>query len=263
MRGDLAFVGIPGVVYAPQAAGRVPGVVFGHDWLTNISHYPQTLSHLASWGMVVAAPDTQRSLMPSVLNFAADLGRTLDSVAGVALGSGDVSVHPDKLGLAGHGFGASAAVFAAAGLAGSTLRPRAVAAVFPALTAPSVLQPAVGLDLPGMVLSTSDDAQSLRTHATDVARVWDTSVLRVVSASHVGDVAENRRIARALGLPGSRRSVQKAVRILLTGYLLYRLAGNRTYRAFADPDVVLPHTERADLHKEPVSLADRVVSLLT
>ncbi len=78
--------------------------------------YEGTLEHLASWGIVAAAPDTETGLAPSVLNLAFDLGTTLDIIAGVRLGPGKISVHPTKLGVVGHGFGGSAAVFAAAGM---------------------------------------------------------------------------------------------------------------------------------------------------
>ena len=118
LRGDLAFAGLPGLVYTPESGLNLPGVAFGHDWLTPADHYATTLEHLASWGIVAAAPDTEKGLAPSVLNLAFDLGTTLDIVTGVRLGPGKISVHPGKLGVAGHGFGASAAVFAAAGMAG-------------------------------------------------------------------------------------------------------------------------------------------------
>ncbi|MDZ4265977.1 MAG: hypothetical protein U1D00_09815, partial [Mycobacterium sp.] len=123
MRGDLAFAGLPGVVYTPAAGKNLPGVAFGHDWITSADRYHGTLEHLASWGIVAAAPNTETGLAPSVLTLAYDLGTTLDIIAGVRLGTGDISVHPGKLGVAGHGFGASAAVFAAAGM---SAKPRAV-----------------------------------------------------------------------------------------------------------------------------------------
>ncbi|BCI90985.1 hypothetical protein NIIDMKKI_61910 [Mycobacterium kansasii] len=82
---------------------------------------------------MTGAPDTQRGLAPSVLNLAFDLGVALDIVAGVRLGPGKISVHPAKLGLVGHGFGGSAAVFAAAGMPAKSA---AVAAIFPTVTAP-------------------------------------------------------------------------------------------------------------------------------
>ena len=118
LRGDLAFAGLPGVVYTPEAGLNLPGLAFGHDWLTGVERYSRLLEHLASWGIVAAAPDTERGLAPSVLNLAFDLGTALDIAAGVRLGPGKISVHPNKLGVVGHGFGGSAAVFAAAGMNG-------------------------------------------------------------------------------------------------------------------------------------------------
>ena len=115
LRGDLAFAGLPGVVYTPESGFNLPGVAFAHEWVASAERYEGTLEHLASWGIVAAAPDTEKGIAPSVLNLAFDLGTTLDIIAGVRLGEGKISVHPTKLGIVGHGFGASTAVFAAAG----------------------------------------------------------------------------------------------------------------------------------------------------
>ena len=116
LRGDLGFAGLPGTVYTPESGLNLPGVAFGHDWLQGVGRYNGTLEHLASWGIVAAAPNTETGIAPSVLNLAFDLGTTLDIITGVRLGPGKISVHPTKLGLVGHGFGASAAIFTAAGL---------------------------------------------------------------------------------------------------------------------------------------------------
>src|ERR1700676_3187349 len=98
LRGDLAFAGLPGVVYTPESGLNLAGVAFGHDWLAGPDRYHGTLEHLASWGIVAAAPDTETGVAPSVLNLAFDLGTTLDIIAGVRLGPGKISVHPTKLG---------------------------------------------------------------------------------------------------------------------------------------------------------------------
>lgn len=71
-----------------------------------------------------------------------------------------------------------------------------------------------------------------------------------------------RRLARFIGLPGADKDTQKIVRGLLTGYLLATLAGDKTYRDFADPEGDLPHTEHADPNADPVALEDKVVALL-
>ena len=33
LRGDLAFAGLPGIVYTPESGMNLAGVAFGHDWL--------------------------------------------------------------------------------------------------------------------------------------------------------------------------------------------------------------------------------------
>ena len=268
LRGDLAFAGLPGVVYTPEAGFNLPGVAFGHDWLTDASHYLGTLEHLASWGIVAAAPNTERGVAPSVLNLAFDLGTTLDIIAGVRLGTGGISVSPAKLGVAGHGFGGSAAVFAAAGLSGGGKRtsrpsaPKAAAALFPAVTKPNAGQPALALKVPGLVVGAPDDRQSLRTDAMDLAHAWSGSVLRVVSKGISSGLAEKRLVSRVVGLPGSHGRTQKTTRALLTGFLLFHLTGDKTYREFADPETTFPKTDHPDLTAPPLTTEDQIVALL-
>ena len=263
LRGDLAFAGLPGVVYTPEAGLNLPGIAFGHDWLTAIDRYSGLLEHLASWGIVAGAPDTQRGLAPSVLNLAFDLGTALDIVAGVRLGPGKISVHPAKLGVAGHGFGGSAAVFAAAGMAGlAGLPAKSVAAIFPTFTSPPAEQPAATLKVPGLILTTSGDPKTLNSNALQLSRVWEAATLRIVRKAEAGGLPEGRRLAPVLGLGGSHRGTQKAVRALLTGYLLATLAGDKTYRDFADPDVQLPKTDPVDPEAPPVTPEEKIVALL-
>lgn len=257
LRGDLAFAGLPGVVYTPESGMNLPAVAFGHDWLTGVAGYAGLLEHLASWGIVVAASDTERRLAPSVLNLAFDLGTALDIAAGVRLGSGQISVHPTKLGVAGHGFGASAAVFAAAGM---PVKPAAVAALFPAVTTPPAEQPAAALRVPGLVVTAPGDPTALRSNALELSRTWEGAVLRTVTKADAAGLAERRRLTKALGLPGSDTKTQKSVRALLTGYLLAMLAGDKTYCDFADPDVQLPRTQAGD--HEPVGAEDKIAALL-
>lgn len=259
LRGDLAFAGLPGVVYTPEAGLNLPAVAFGHDWLTGVDRYAGLLEHLASWGIVAAAPDTERGLAPSVMNLAFDLGTALDIAAGVRLGPGKISVHPTKLGLAGHGFGGSAAVFAAAGMPD---KPTAVAAIFPSITTPPAEQPAATLRVPGVVFSAPGDAKTLRSNAIELSGAWGAATLRVVSKAQPGGLAEGRRLTTAFGLAGAQPKTQKAVRALLTGYLLYTLGRDKTYREFADPAVHLPQTDVVEHDMTPVSPEEKIVALL-
>jgi hypothetical protein len=260
LRGDLAFAGIPGVVYTPESGLNLPGVAFGHDWLAGAFRYHGTLEHLASWGIVAAAPGTETNVAPSVLNLAFDLGTTLDIIAGVRLGTGKISVHPNKLGIVGHGFGGSAAVFAAAGM---PAKPKAVVAAFPTVTKPPAEEPAVSLQVPGLILADPGDPMSLRSNAVELARVWKTATLRSVNNVKAGGLIEGRRLARVVGLPGADRGTQKIVRALLTGYLLHTLAGDKAYRDFADAEVDLPKAPVMDpFADDPVDLENKVVALL-
>jgi len=259
LRGDLAFAGLPGVVYTPEAGFDLPAVAFGHDWLTRVARYSGLLEHLASWGIVAAAPDTERGVAPSVLNLAYDLGTALDIAAGVRLGPGKISVHHDKLGVVSHGFGGSAAVFAAAGMKG---KPKAVAAIFPTVSTPPAEQPAASLRVPGVVFSAPGDAKTLRSNAIELWRVWDTATLRIVNKAQSNGLAEGRRLTTAFGLGSPDRKTQKNVRALLTGYLLYALGGDKTYRDFADPDVQLPKTIALDAESAAVTPEEKFVALL-
>jgi dienelactone hydrolase len=260
LRGDLAFAGLPGVVYTPESGMNLAGVAFGHEWLAGVDRYQGTLEHLASWGIVAAAPDTETGVAPSVLNLAFDLGTTLDIIAGVRLGPGKISVHPTKLGVVGHGFGGSAAVFAAAGM---PAKPKAVAALFPTVTKPPAEQPAASLPVPGLVLTAPGDPMTLRSNAVELSRVWKSATLRAVHKAKAGGLVEGRRLARAVGLPGADRSTQKLVRALLTGYLLHTLTGDKAYGDFADPEIDLPKAPVVDpFADDPVAIEDKVVALL-
>ncbi len=260
LRGDLAFAGLPGVVYTPESGMSLAGVAFGHDWLAGTDRYEGTLEHLASWGIVAAAPNTETGVAPSVLNLAFDLGTTLDIIAGVRLGPGKISVHPTKLGVVGHGFGGSAAVFAAAGMPAG---PKSVIAVFPTVTKPPAEQPATALSVPGLVLTAPGDPMTLRSNAVELARVWKGATLRTVKKAKAGGLIEGRRLARVVGLPGADRSTQKVVRALLTGYLLHTLTGDKAYGDFADPEIDLPKAPVVDpFADDPVDIEDKVVALL-
>jgi dienelactone hydrolase len=250
-------------VYTPESGLNLPGISFGHEWLTTAERYQGTLEHLASWGIVAAAPNTETGLAPSAPRLAFDLNTTLDIIASVRLGPGKISVHPQKLGLVGHGFGGGAAVLAAAERPGNSRSvPHTVVALFPAVTKPPAENPAAALTIPGLVLALPGDPYTLRSNAVELARAWDGAVLRTVSGAKAGGLIEGRRLARAVGLPGADRTTQKTVRALLTGFLLYQLAGDKAYREFADPRAQLPKTEPVGTDADPVKVEDKIVALL-
>ncbi|MEG8180228.1 hypothetical protein GZH49_17060 [Nocardia terpenica] len=251
MRGNLAIAGQPGVVCTPEKGLNLPAVAFGHGWLTGVGNYRRLLEHLASWGFVAAAPDTERGPIPSHLNLAADLLTTLDICAGVRLGNGTISVHPDRLALAGHGMGAGAAVIAAA------QRPvAAVAALFPARSAPASESLAPDIDAPALILVSPEDIDSATSNALSLATAWGgPMVLRAVDKGSHNGLIEGRRALAALGAGKYEPRTARLTRALLTGYLTYHLLGDKKYKPFADPEAILPHTRVVDLEalaeKEP------------
>ncbi|MET7768621.1 dienelactone hydrolase family protein [Nocardia sp. NPDC005366] len=244
LRGNLAIAGQPGVVYTPESGRNLPAVAFGHGWLTGASKYRQLMEHLASWGFVVAAPDTERGPIPSHLGLATDLLTTLDICTGVRLGDGDISVHPDRLALAGHAMGAGAAVLAA-----GQREVAAVAALFPAPTAPSAESVAPDIDCPALILAAASGIESVNSNAIPLATVWGgQSILRALDGASNNGIVEGRRALGALGVGKHERKTARATQALLTGYLLHTLLGDKTYEPFADPEAEIPHTHVIDPH---------------
>ncbi|MEU5842954.1 hypothetical protein [Rhodococcus sp. NPDC047139] len=237
LRGDLALAGQPGVVYTPAEGFDLPAVAFGHGWLTGVAKYTKLFEHLASWGIVVGAPNTERGPMPSAVGLSTDLLTTLDICTGVRLGTGRISVHPSKLALVGHGSGAGAAVLAAA-----RREVAAVAPLYPSPVSPAASEAAARLRAPGLVLVGEKSIGSLTSDAVAVAQAWgsDDLQLRVVDKADDAGLAEGRRLLGALGVGGAERRTQERTRALLTGFLLHRLTGDKTYAMFSDPTTELP-----------------------
>lgn len=239
LRGDLALAGQPGVVYTPAEGFGLPAVAFGHGWLTGTSGYSGLLEHLASWGIVAAAPNTERGPVPSALGLSTDLITVLDICTSVRLGTGRISVRPDRVAVAGHGLGAGAAVLAA-----SRRDVAAVASLFPAPTAPSAAAVAAGIGVPGLVLVGAKSLGSLNSDAVAVAQAWDGDVLlRSVHKASDDGLVEGRKLLSFIGLGGGERRTQQRTRALLTGFLLHRLTGDKTYACFSDPESEIPGSD--------------------
>jgi len=150
-------------------------------------------------------------------------------------------------------------VFAAAGMPG---KPAALAAIFPTVTSPPAEHPAATLKAPGVIFSAPNDPKTLNSNALALSRAWDTASLRIVSKAEPGGLVEGRRLTQVVGLPGPHRETQRAVRALLTGYLLFALGGDKAYRDFADPNVQLPKTDPVDPDAPPVAPEEKIVALL-
>lgn len=247
LRGDLAFAGQPGVVFTPAEGYNLPAVAFGHGWLLGANRYKGTLEHLASWGIVAAAPDTGRGPMPSHRGLATDLGTVLDIVTGVRLGGGDISVHPDKLGVAGHGMGAGVAVLAAA----ARHDVKAVAALFPAPTSPSAEDAAATLTVPGLVLGDAALTDTLNDNTNSLAQAMgEQSTFRRLEKASSDGMVEGRRLLSPLGVAKTERWTVNTTRVLLTAFMLYHLTGESKYEDLAGSGE-LKNTRVVDPH-EPI-----------
>ena len=235
LEGDLGYTGLPGKVYTPAEGKNLPGVAFGHDWLKDVAAYEGTLRHLASWGIAVAAPDTETGFKPDHTGLAADLETAMQILGGVRLGNGNISISPSKLGIVGHGMGGGAAVLAAV----DNPKAKAVAAVYPANVAPSAVEAARNLFVPGMVVGPGEDGDSLFDPGNPAKLAYNWAGEVVYRAPKKGDqqsFSEDNLVKRILGVGKSDRGLQETVRGLLVGYLLHQLDGDNAYASYSEPD---------------------------
>jgi dienelactone hydrolase len=248
VRGNLALAGLPGVVFTPRSGLGLPGVAFGHGWLQPPGRYRELLSHLATWGIVAAAPATQRGPLPSHRIFAADLRATLDIITGVRLGAGGLSVDPAKLALAGHSVGGGSAVLAAV----DDPRVKAVATIAAAQTMPPATEAARKLTIPGLHLAAKGDLVAPAAgNAQAIAKAWGGPVqLRILDKSTHLAVTEGSHWSQRLLQGKPQWRTQRLVRALFTAFFLTHLTGTDKYRPLLEADV-----KRAAIEFDP-SLED-------
>ena len=235
LHGDMALVGMPGVICTPRSGRGLPAVAFGHGWLQPPRRYVNLLRHLASWGIVAAAPGTQGGALASHRLLASDLRSALDISTGVRLGEGQISVDERKLGLAGHAMGGGAAVLAAA----DDPRVRSVATLAAVETLPSAFAAAERVSAPGLHLAGGKDLLAPAVaNAEPVARAWGGPVqLRTVKkANHLG-FTEGRHWTELLLSGKPQWATQRLTRALLTAFFLRTLAGDKRGAALLDGDV--------------------------
>ncbi|MGV9792154.1 dienelactone hydrolase family protein [Gordonia sp. NPDC003422] len=275
LRGDLGIVGVAGQVFTPDEGRRLPAIAFGHGWLAGSARYRDLIHHLASWGIVVAVPEGQGGLLASDVGLAADLRSTLAIVSNVPLGLGKVTVDPARIGLAGHGFGASAAVIAASDqqLLGQAPPPvRGVAALFPAPTTGELVPAARLVTAPGVIVAGSGEIDTVGVNALPLAEVYgqasgedDTSadvVLRTLPGATARGLLERRTLKSLIGSHGADPKTHQFVRALCTGFFLHTLTDDPEYQAFVDPDAVLGKSVVVDLADPPPEPLDKVSRLL-
>ncbi|MFW0796128.1 alpha/beta hydrolase [Gordonia sp. CPCC 205515] len=266
MRGDLGVVGMPGQIFTPATGRKLPAVAVAHTWLADSSRYRDLLYHLASWGFVTVAPDSNSGLMASDTGLAIDLRAALDVVTNIPLGFGAVTVDADRLGLVGHGFGASAAVIAASDQSlGGHLAPdvAGVAALLPAPTT-SVLLPAAALvEAPGLIVCGAGEFETVDSNALALAQAYGGDVaLRTIPLGNARDLLERRTAKVFLGRNGSDRALHGLIRAVCTGFLLHTVAGEADFAGFADPAEEIGKLHLVDLDDPPAIEIDPISRLL-
>ncbi|TCK20376.1 dienelactone hydrolase family protein [Pseudonocardia endophytica] len=233
--GDLGLVGIPGIIYTPVAGLGLPAVVLAHDWLQPVRRYVELLRHLASWGIVAAAPDTQGSPVPSISRFSTDLLTTLDVCVGVRLGDGRISVDSRRTALAGHGIGGGTALLAAS----RRERLGAVVTLAPAEVRPSAIEAARSVTAPTLHLAAEVDSMAPAAgHAQKMAEAAGGPVqLRTLAkAGHLG-FCEGLHWTGMLTGDKAQPKVRKLTRALVTAYLLDQLMDESRVRSLTEGDV--------------------------
>lgn len=235
LRGDLGMVGIPGLLFAPEEGLGLPAVAFGHDWLQPASRYADLLRHLASWGVVAAAPASHRGAVPSHGGFAADLRTTLDVCAGVRLGDGRISVDSRHTAFAGHGIGGGVALLAAVG------HPRvsAVVTIAMAQTRPSALDAAREIRVPTLHLTAGKDTVAPAAgHAEPVAAAagGPVALRNLKKATHTGFL-DGRHWSDLILAGSPDAKTRRLTRAFVTAFLLAELCGEDAARVLVDGKV--------------------------
>lgn len=233
--GDLGLVGVPGIIYTPVTGLGLPAVVLGHDWMQPVRRYHELLRHLASWGIVAAAPDTQRSPLPSISRFSTDLLTTLDVCIGVRLGDGRISVDSRRTALAGHGIGGGAAILAAS----RRERLGAVVTLAPAEVRPSAVEAARSVTAPTLHLAAEIDSMAPAAgHAERMAAAagGPVQVRTLDKAGHLG-FCEGLHWTALLTGDKAQPKTRKMTRALVTAFLLEHLQGESRVRALTEGDV--------------------------
>ena len=231
LTGDLSYAGLDGKVYTPAEGTNLPAVAFGHDWMKKLGNYHGALRHLASWGIVVVAPETETGFIPNHRNLAADMETALQVAGGVKLGQGNITVSPAKLGLVGHGMGGGAAILAAV----NNPKVKAVAALYPAKVSPSAEVSARTLDIPGLIIDSEDTDVFNAGNPATIAHAWngDVAYRRVDGGTQAG-FPEDNFLKMVLGLGKSETAATETARGLVTGFLLHQLNEENKYSDFSE-----------------------------
>jgi predicted dienelactone hydrolase len=140
-----------------SSGGPYAAISFGHGFLQPVDRYHSTLAHLATWGFIVIASESELGLFPSHSNFAADLSHCLTWLEAQNSAPGSFllgAVDPQAFGVSGHSMGGGCSILAAA----ADPRIGAVANLAAANTNPSAVAQMAGVQVPVSLIAGSSDS---------------------------------------------------------------------------------------------------------
>lgn len=138
------------------SGGPYSAITFGHGFLQVPSRYSRTMSHLASYGHIVIASNSETGLFPSHSNFANDMRFTLNYLETRNSTPGDPffgQVNTAQFGLFGHSMGGGAGLLATA----ADSRIRAYAGLASAITNPSPVSQMANIRVPVALMTGNQD----------------------------------------------------------------------------------------------------------
>jgi len=138
------------------SGGPYSVIAFGHGFLQAVSQYYSTLDHLATWGFLVVATDSQSGFSPNHAEYGRDLSDSLTFMISEQTRPGSRFlgvVDVNSLGVSGHSMGGGASVLCAA------IDPRvdAVANLAAAETNPSAIAAGASIQAPVFLIAGSQD----------------------------------------------------------------------------------------------------------
>jgi len=214
--GDLGPAGMPGLIFTPTSGRRCPIVAVGHGWLQNADRYADTMRYLASWGIIVVAPNTHRSFFSSHQGLALDMSRAMRIIAYADLGAGRVRGDLRRLGVLGHSTGGGAAILAAA----KDDQIKAVVTVTAAETRPSAIEAAGRVEVPSLHLIGSKDDMAESDGARIAQSCTGPAQLRMVNGSgHLG-LSEGKSFVNNIIGADSDKRVQQVTRMLASAFFI-------------------------------------------
>jgi dienelactone hydrolase len=214
---------------APVAPTASPfaSISFGHGFFTPVSQYRSTLEHLATWGFVVVATDSQGGLFPSHSAYATDLSTCitwLQQQNAAAASFLFQRIDTDAFGISGHSMGGGASILAAA----ADARIRAMAVLAPANTNPSAIAVSDDLIMPSLLIC--GDSDTIVPTATNGQQMYGAApgprqLISIRGGFHCGSIDSGMLGCDSAGAGMTRTDQLALTRSLLTRWFILNLSG--------------------------------------